>query len=60
MNTHDKAKLINEYVRLRDKLSELYWEVTAVDKRLTEIERLLPDEYVYPADLPENWTRKRP
>ena len=62
MDTRDKAKLIAEYVRSRDRLSELYREVAAVDRRLVELERLLPEEYVYPDDLPENWKRirKRP
>jgi len=55
----DKAKLISEYVRLRDRLSQLYREGTAVDQRLIELERLLPEEYVHPGDLPENWTRRR-
>ena len=59
MTANDKAKLIDEYVRLRDRLSELYWEVTAVDRRLIELERSLPEEYVYPDDLPENWKQKR-
>jgi hypothetical protein len=55
----DKAKLISEYVRLRDRLSDLYREVTAVDRRLVELEHLLPEEYVHPGDLPESWTHKR-
>ena len=59
MDTRSKAKMIDEYVRLRDRLSELYREVTAVDRRLIELERSLPEEYVYPGDLPENWMRKR-
>jgi hypothetical protein len=59
MDTREKTKLIAEYVQLRDRLSNLYREVTAVDQRLIELERLLPEEYVYPGDLPENWTRSR-
>ena len=59
MTASDRAKQIDEYVRLRDRLSELYWEVTAIDRRLIELERSLPEDYVYPNDLPENWKRKR-
>ena len=59
MVTDSQARLIAEYVVLRERLSELYAEVTAVDSRLIEIERLLPDEYVYPDDRPEKWKRKR-
>ena len=59
MVTNDEVRMIAEYVRLRDRLSELYREVTAVDQRLIELERLLPEEYVYPDDLPENWKRMR-
>jgi hypothetical protein len=59
MTTKSKAELIDEYVRLRDRMSELYWEVTAVDRRLIALERILPEEYVYPDDLPENWQQKR-
>ena len=57
MVTNDEVRMIAEYVRLRDRLSELYREVTAVDQRLIELERLLPEEYVYPDDLPENRSR---
>jgi hypothetical protein len=59
MDARDKAKLIAEHVQLRDRMSDLYHEVTAVDQRLIELERLLPEEYVYPGDLPESWTRSR-
>jgi hypothetical protein len=59
MNTRDKAKLIAEYVQLRDTLSALYREVTVVDQQLMDLEHRLPEEYVYPGDLPESWICKR-
>ncbi|MCE5303320.1 MAG: hypothetical protein LLF97_09465 [Planctomycetaceae bacterium] len=59
MAKSEKADLIGEYVQLRDRLSDLYREVTVVDQRLVELEYLLPEKYVYPGDLPESWTRRR-
>jgi hypothetical protein len=49
MVTQDEAKLIAEYERLRDKLFEVEALATAIDHRLVEIERLLPEEYSPPA-----------
>jgi hypothetical protein len=57
MVTNEEARMIAEYVKLRDRLSELDREVAVVDRRLIELERVLPEAYVYPADVSENWKR---
>ncbi len=49
----DENALIAEYERLRRKAHELHVQAEYVDRRLTEIERLLPDEYTYPGDPTE-------
>ena len=51
MTAQDKANLIIQYEWLRRVLSELYAELATVDERLTELERVLPEDYVYPGDL---------
>jgi hypothetical protein len=59
MVTNDEAKLIAEYERLRGRLSALYAETAAADLRLTELERLLPETYVYPGDRVDRGKEKR-
>ncbi|HLA85751.1 MAG TPA: hypothetical protein VJL29_13250 [Thermoguttaceae bacterium] len=47
-----EAKLIAEYERLRRRLHELNVQVEHIDRRLVQIERQLPDRYVFPDDTP--------
>jgi hypothetical protein len=58
MVTTDQVRLIAEYERLRDRLFEIEALATAIDHRLVEIERQLPDEQVPPRRWPKG--RKRP
>ena len=48
MVTQDEAKLIAEYERLREKLFELEALATAIDHRLVEVEKQLPEQYTPP------------
>lgn len=48
----DEKALIAEYEWLRRKAHELHVQAEYVDRRLVEIERQLPDEYVFPGDPP--------
>ena len=50
MSAKDNTDLIAEYRRLRRLLHELTAKAETVDKRLVEIEFLLPDQYVYPEE----------
>lgn len=45
--------LIAEYERLRRVMHELTVRMNAVDARLIEIEKELPDDYQYPGDPTE-------
>ncbi|MBN1910338.1 MAG: hypothetical protein JW818_11405 [Pirellulales bacterium] len=51
MNREERAKLIREYERLRKLAHELDVQSNTVERRLVEIERLLPDRYSYPEDV---------
>ena len=54
MSPEERIKLIREYERLRKLAHELDVQSTMVDRRLVELEFLLPDRYQYPGDvLPE-------
>jgi hypothetical protein len=48
MVTQEEAKLIAEYERLREKLFQIEALATAIDHRLVEIEKQLPDDYAAP------------
>jgi len=48
----DEKALIAEYERLRRRAHELDVETQTVDRRLTEIEKELPDRYTFPGDPP--------
>lgn len=50
MNAGNNAKLIAEYEKLRHRLTKLFGQIETTDRRLVEIERVLPDTYVYPGD----------
>lgn len=50
MSADRDAKLIAEYEKLRQCLAELFEQVETTDRRLVEIEKVLPDTYVYPGD----------
>ena len=52
MTIPDDATLIAEYERLRHEADELNQRSEQVDARLVELERLLPDHYVFPGDPP--------
>jgi hypothetical protein len=56
MVTQEEANLITEYERLREKLFDLEALATAIDHRLVEIEKVLPDDYA----APESRTKRRP
>ena len=47
-----EESLIAEYERLRRRAHELDVETETVDRRLTEIEKELPDRYTFPGDPP--------
>jgi hypothetical protein len=51
MNPEERIKLIREYERLRKIAHELDVQVETVDRRLVELERLLPDRYEFPGDV---------
>jgi hypothetical protein len=51
MSPQERIKLIREYERLRKIAHELDVQAETVDRRLVEIERLLPDRYCYPGDI---------
>ena len=51
MSPEERIKLIREYERLRKLAHELDVQSTMVDRRLIELEFLLPDRYQYPGDL---------
>ena len=51
MNPDERAKLIREYERLRKLAHELDVQSNTIERRLVEIERLLPDRYSYPEDV---------
>jgi hypothetical protein len=59
MSTHDKAKLIAEYEKLRERLFELEALATAIDHRLVELEGMLPQDYTHRDDLPKSGRPKR-
>jgi len=48
----DEDALIREYERLRRKAHELHVQAEWVDRRLTEIEKQLPDRYTFSGDPP--------
>ncbi len=48
----DEEKLIAEYARLRRLAHKLEVQSGAVDARLIEIERQLPDRYTFPGNPP--------
>jgi hypothetical protein len=58
MVTHDEAQLIAEYERLRERLFEIEALATAIDHRLVELEKLLPEGYTHPHDRRETHKRK--
>ena len=51
MSPDERIKLIREYERLRKLAHELDVQSTMVDRRLIELEFLLPDRYQYPGDI---------
>ncbi len=51
MNPQERIKLIREYERLRKIAHELDVQAETVDRRLIELEQLLPDRYCYPGDI---------
>jgi hypothetical protein len=59
MVADDPSRLIAEYERLRDKLFELEAMATAIDNRLVEIEKSLPEKYVHPRDRRKAWKPRR-
>jgi hypothetical protein len=50
MVTQEQARLIAEYERLREKLFEVESLATAIDHRLVELEKVLPENYIHPRD----------
>lgn len=56
MNSDERARLVQEYERLRRLARELDVQANTVDQRLVQIERLLPDRYSCPGDArpPDN------
>ncbi len=52
MIANNEAALIAEYERLRRELDELNVRTEWIDARLVELEKLLPDHYVYLGDPP--------
>ena len=48
----DEKTLIAEYEHLRRLAHELDVQAETVDRRLIEIEKLLPDHYTFPGDPP--------
>jgi hypothetical protein len=48
--TPDETALIAEYERLRRELDELDARARQLDRKLIDIEKLLPDHYVFPGD----------
>ena len=52
--TPDETALIAEYERLRHELDELDARTRQLDRKLIDIEKLLPDHYVYPGDPAPN------
>ena len=51
MNDNTEAKrLIAEYERLVIRVTRLFEEWNELDRRMIEIERVLPDDYPYPGD----------
>ncbi|MBN1588077.1 MAG: hypothetical protein JW888_01020 [Pirellulales bacterium] len=47
-----EEELIAEYERLRKRLHELDVQAEYIEGRLVQIERQLPDRYVFPDDAP--------
>jgi hypothetical protein len=50
MTSRRPEEVIAHYTFLRRKFAELEREMDRVDAELLRLERLLPDEYVYPGD----------
>ena len=51
-NMSSENRLIIEYEQLRRLLEVLDSQVNVIDARLIEIEKQLPDSYVFPGDPP--------
>ena len=55
-----RDRLIADYEWLRRMMCHLDMQTELLDKQLTELENLLPSDYVHPDDLPRNRQEKRP
>ncbi len=53
MITERKANLIAEYEQLRHNYDQLEEVAGWMEDRLVELERLLPEDYIFPGDPPQ-------